>query len=48
VLEWIIEAAIAGAAGALIGAASILINEFVFSPTWKLLMSYWPARQKSG
>ena len=48
VLEWIIEAAIAGAAGALIGAASILITEFVFSPTWKLLMSYWQARQKSG
>jgi hypothetical protein len=48
VLEWIVEAATSGAVGLLIGAASISISRFVFSPTWKLLMTYWQASQKGG
>jgi predicted DNA repair protein MutK len=48
VLERIVEAAISAAAGLVVGAASMLMSRFVFSPTWKLLMSYWQARQKAA
>jgi len=44
--ERIVEAAISAAADLVVGAASILMSQFVFSPTWKLLMSYWQARRK--
>lgn len=44
VLEWIVEAAISGAVGLLIGTASIPII-FAFSPAWKLLKSFLQGRQ---
>jgi hypothetical protein len=44
-LEWIVEAAISGAVGLLIGTASIPVI-VAFSPAWKLLKSFLQGRQK--
>jgi hypothetical protein len=46
VLEWIVEAAISGAVGLLIGTASIPI--IFASPAWKLLKSFLQACQKGA
>ena len=37
VLEWAVEAAISGVVGLVVGAASIPVVGFIFSPGWKLL-----------
>jgi predicted DNA repair protein MutK len=43
-LEWIVEAAIAGVLGLLIGAATIPIVEFAVAPTWQGLKCLLPGR----
>jgi predicted DNA repair protein MutK len=45
-LEWIVEAAISGVVGLLIGAASIPIIEYVLAPAWKLLKGFLRTGQK--
>jgi hypothetical protein len=45
-LEWIIEAAISGVLGLLIGAATLPIVEFAVAPAWKGLMRLLPGRRK--
>jgi hypothetical protein len=37
ILEWIVEAAISGVIGLVVGAASIPVVGFIFAPGWKLL-----------
>jgi predicted DNA repair protein MutK len=46
VLEWIVEAAISGAVGLSIGAASIPITGFALAPAWKRLKSSLPGRHR--
>jgi predicted DNA repair protein MutK len=48
VLQWMVEAAISGAIGLLIGAASIPIIGFAFAPAWKRLKGFLPGRQKTA
>jgi predicted DNA repair protein MutK len=48
VLEWIAEAAISGALGALIGAGLIPIVEFALAPAWKRLKRPLPRRGKKA
>jgi len=45
-LEWIIEAAISGVLGLLIGAVTLPIVEFAVAPAWKRLKRLLPGRQK--
>ena len=45
-LEWIVEAAISGVLGLLIGAATIPIVGFAVAPAWKGLKRFLPGRQK--
>jgi predicted DNA repair protein MutK len=45
-LEWIVEAAISGVVGLLIGAATIPIVGFAVAPAWKGLKRCLPGRQK--
>ena len=45
-LEWIVEAAISGALGFLIGATTLPIVEFAVAPAWKGLKRFLPGRQK--
>jgi uncharacterized protein len=45
-LEWIVEAAISGLLGLLIGAATIPIVGFAIAPAWKGLKRFLPGRQK--
>ena len=45
-LEWIVEAAISGVLGFLIGAATIPIVGFAIAPCWKELKRFLPGRQK--
>jgi predicted DNA repair protein MutK len=45
-LEWIVEAAISGALGLLIGGAMIPIVGFAVAPAWKGLKRFLPGRQK--
>ena len=45
-LEWIVEAAISGVLGLLIGAASIPVVGFAVAPAWKGLKCFLPGRQK--
>ena len=45
-LEWIIEAAISGVLGLLIGAATLPIVEFAVAPAWKGLKRLLPGRRK--
>jgi predicted DNA repair protein MutK len=45
-LEWIVEAAISGVLGLLIGAATIPIVGFAVAPAWKGLKCFLPGRQK--
>ena len=45
VLEWIVEAAISGVLGLLIGAAAIPIIGFVVAPAWKRLKRFLPGAQ---
>ena len=45
-LEWIVEAAISGVFGLLIGAATFPIVGFVVAPAWKGLKRFLPSRQK--
>jgi hypothetical protein len=45
-LEWIIEAAISGVLGLLIGAATLPIVEFAVAPAWSELKRLLPGRQK--
>ena len=47
-LEWIVEAAISGALGLLIGAVSIPITGFAIAPAWKRLKRFLPGRQKTA
>ena len=44
-LEWIVEAAISGALGLLIGAAAIPIVEFAGAPLWRRFKRFLPGRQ---
>jgi predicted DNA repair protein MutK len=44
-LEWIVEAAISGVLGLLIGAASIPITGFAVAPAWKRLKRFLPGAQ---
>jgi predicted DNA repair protein MutK len=44
-LEWIVEAAISGVLGLLIGAATIPIVGFAVAPAWKGLKRFLPGRQ---
>ena len=46
VLEWIVEAAISGVLGLLIGAATIPIVGFAVAPAWKGLKRFLPGPQK--
>ena len=46
VLEWLVEAAISGAIGLVIGAASIPITGFVFAPAWQRLKGFLPDRHR--
>ncbi len=48
VLEWIVEAAISGTLGLLIGAACIPIVEFALAPAWKGLKRFLPGRGKKA
>ena len=48
VLKWTVVAAISGAVGLLIGAASIPVIGFAFAPAWKLLKSILRGRQRSA
>jgi hypothetical protein len=48
VLEWIVEAAISGTLGLLIGAACIPIVEFALAPAWKGLTRFLPGRGKKA
>ena len=41
-LKWIVEAAISGVVGLVVGAASIPIIGFAVAPTWKRLKRLWP------
>jgi len=41
-LRWIVEAAISGVVGLVVGAASIPIIGFAVAPTWKRLKRLWP------
>jgi hypothetical protein len=45
-LEWIVEAAISGVLGLLVGAATIPIVGFAVAPAWKKLKRFLPGRQK--
>ena len=45
-LEWIVEAAISGIVGLLIGVATIPITGFAVAPAWKGLKRFLPGRQK--
>jgi uncharacterized protein len=45
-LEWIIEAAISGVLGLLIGAATLPIVEFAVAPAWKGVKRLLPGRRK--
>jgi hypothetical protein len=45
-LEWIVEAAISGVLGLLIGAATFPIVGFAVAPGWKGLKRFLPGRQK--
>ena len=45
-LEWIVEAAISGFFGFLIGAATLPIVGFAVAPAWKALKRFLPGRQK--
>jgi len=45
-LEWIVEAAISGVLGLLIGAATLPIVEFAVAPAWKGLKRLLPGRRK--
>ena len=45
-LEWIVEAAISGLLGFLIGAATLPIVEFAVAPAWKGLKCFLSGRQK--
>ena len=45
-LEWIVEAAISGIIGLLIGAASIPIVGYAVAPAWKQLKSFLPGARK--
>jgi uncharacterized protein len=45
-VEWIVEAAISGVLGLLIGAATIPIVGFAIAPAWKGLKRLLPSRQK--
>ena len=45
-LEWIVEAAISGILGLLIGVATIPIAGFAVAPAWKRLKRLLPGRQK--
>ena len=47
-LEWMVEAAISGVLGLLIGAATIPIVGFALAPAWKRLKRFLPNRQKTG
>jgi hypothetical protein len=47
-LEWIVEAAISGVLGLLIGAATIPIVEFAVAPAWRGLKRFLLSRQKFG
>jgi uncharacterized protein len=40
ILEWVVEAAISGLIGLLVGAASIPVAGFVFAPAWKSLKRF--------
>jgi hypothetical protein len=40
VLKWIVEAAISGVLGLLIGAATMPIVEFIVAPAWKRLKDF--------
>lgn len=48
VLEWIVEAAISGVLGLLIGAAAIPIIGFAVAPAWKRLKRFLPGAQGSA
>jgi hypothetical protein len=45
ILEWVVEAAISGLIGLLVGAASIPVAGFVFAPAWKWLKHFLHRRQ---
>jgi predicted DNA repair protein MutK len=47
-LEWMVEAAISGTLGLLIGAACIPIVEFALAPAWKRLTRFLPGRGKKA
>jgi uncharacterized protein len=48
ILEWVVEAAISGLIGLLVGAASIPVAGFVFAPAWKLLKSFLQGDRKGS
>ena len=47
-LQWIVEAAISGVIGLLIGAASIPIVGYAVAPAWKQLKSFLPGARKAA
>ena len=48
ILEWVVEAAISGLIGLLVGAASIPVAGFVFAPAWKWLKRFRPGHGKGA
>jgi uncharacterized protein len=48
ILEWVVEAAISGLVGLLVGAALIPVVGFVFAPAWKLLKSFLQGDRKGS
>jgi hypothetical protein len=48
ILEWVVEAAISGLIGLLVGAASIPVAGFVFAPAWKRLKSFLQGDRKGS
>jgi predicted DNA repair protein MutK len=47
ILEWVVEAAISGVLGLLVGAASIPVAGLVFAPAWKSLKGYLHRRRNA-
>ena len=47
ILEWVVEAALSGVLGLLVGAASIPVAGLVFAPAWKSLKGYLHRRRNA-
>ncbi|WP_291844792.1 DUF808 domain-containing protein [Bradyrhizobium sp.] len=48
VLKWVVEAAISGVLGLLVGAAAIPVIQYAVAPAWKLMKNVLPGRRQSA